>query len=82
VPGTPASIPEVIAAIEAAAPGAEVSFDDVAPLGVPEQGDASSFRALLGAYEPTPLREGVAETVERFRRALAEGLVEPEPATR
>jgi UDP-glucuronate 4-epimerase len=60
---------EVIAAIRAAAPGAEISYDPVElpfPAGV---GDADAT--------PTPLAEGVADAIERFRDLLARGLVSP-----
>jgi UDP-glucuronate 4-epimerase len=60
---------EVIAAIRAAVPGAEISYDPVElpfPAGV---GDADAT--------PTPLAEGVADAIERFRDLLARGLVSP-----
>jgi UDP-glucuronate 4-epimerase len=81
-PGQPASIAEVVDAIVAAAPSAAgaVGFDDVVGVGVPDQGDSSSFVALLGELPTIPLREGVAETIESFRGLLARGLVQPEPA--
>jgi UDP-glucuronate 4-epimerase len=57
---------EVIAAIEAAAPGARITYD---PVELP-------FPAGTGDRAPaTPLREGVADTVARFRDLLARGLV-------
>jgi hypothetical protein len=49
-------------------------------MGVPEQGDTAPFVALLGDLPTVPLREGVAETVESFRRLLARGLVKPDAA--
>jgi nucleoside-diphosphate-sugar epimerase len=57
---------ELIAAIEAAAPGAEITYE---PVELP-------FPAQTGEPEPaTPLREGVADAVARFRRLLERGLV-------
>jgi len=61
---------ELIAALEAVAPGVEISFDPV-ELPFPSQtGDAA------GA---TPLGEGVADAVARFRELLRRGLVSPPP---
>lgn len=81
-PGQPASMAEVVDAIVAAAPDSAgaIGFDDVVGVGIPEQGDTSSFVALLGEFPTIPLREGVAETIESFRGLLARGLVQPEPA--
>jgi UDP-glucuronate 4-epimerase len=65
--GGPAShTDELIAAIEAAAPGAEITYE---PVELP-------FPAEAGAPEPaTPLREGVRDAIARFRRLLERGLV-------
>jgi nucleoside-diphosphate-sugar epimerase len=81
-PGQPVAMSEVVAAIHAAAPesAGAVGFDDVVSMGVPEQGDTAPFVALLGDLPTVPLREGVAETVESFRRLLARGLVKPDAA--
>jgi UDP-glucuronate 4-epimerase len=63
---------ELIAAIEDAAPGAAISFE---PVELP-------FPAQTGeTREATPLAEGVADAVGRFRELLARGLVEPPPAS-
>jgi nucleoside-diphosphate-sugar epimerase len=82
-PGEVASIGEIVAAIHAVAPDSagRVTYDDVPPMGVPEQGDSRSFAALLGTLEVTPLATGVAQTVDRFRELLAKGLVQPEGAS-
>jgi UDP-glucuronate 4-epimerase len=79
-PGRPVAMSEVIDAIHAAVPESvnSVGFDDVVPIGIPEKGDTTKFVALLGDLPTVPLREGVAETIESFRRLLARGLVKPE----
>src|SRR5439155_1232507 len=51
-----------------------IGYDDVV-LPFPEVTDASSFRALVPGFADTPLDQGVALTVTRFRELLAEGLV-------
>jgi len=59
---------DVVAAIEAAAPGARITVTDV-PLGAGGDGDRPSaeLQALIGPIEWTPLDDGVRETIERFR---------------
>jgi hypothetical protein len=63
-----------IAAVVAAIGVDSIGYDDVV-LPFPEVTDASSFRALVPEFADTPLDEGVALTVTRFRELLAEGLV-------
>jgi UDP-glucuronate 4-epimerase len=58
---------DVIAAIAAAAPGAQISYDPVELPFPSETGDDGT--------PATPLDEGVADAVERFRDLLARGLV-------
>jgi nucleoside-diphosphate-sugar epimerase len=66
--GPVATIPEVIAAIERAAPEAAglVTAEDV-PLPFPPSVDATSFTALVGGPVSRPLDQGVAEAIARFR---------------
>ena len=64
---------DVIAAIEAAAPGAQITYEAV-ELPFPAETSGADVTA-------TPLAEGVADAVARFRDLLARGLVAaPEPA--
>jgi nucleoside-diphosphate-sugar epimerase len=81
--GEVVSMREVIAAIEAVVPGARglITFDDVA-LPFPEAVDPASLTDAIGPLEELPFAEGVADTVARFRRLLAEGRIafEPEPS--
>jgi UDP-glucuronate 4-epimerase len=58
---------DVIAAIRAAAPGAEITYDPVELPFPSETGD--------GGAVATPLDEGIADAVDRFRELLARGLV-------
>jgi UDP-glucuronate 4-epimerase len=59
--GPATAMPELVAAIEAAVPGAEIAFDDV-PLPVPDELPEPWFDSPL-----TPLDEGVRETIAAFR---------------
>ncbi len=68
--GPVATMAEVIAAIERAAPAAAglITAGDE-PLPFPASGDPASFTALIGGPAIRPLAEGVADAVERFRAA-------------
>jgi UDP-glucuronate 4-epimerase len=66
--GPVATIPEVIAAIEAAAPDAAgLITADEEPLPFPPSVDATSFVDLVGGPVSRPLAAGVAEAIARFR---------------
>ena len=65
--GPDVTVAEIVAAIEEAAPGAQVTFDDVAlPF-------ASRLPQPWFEMDVTPLAEGVAATVELYRRASRPG---------
>jgi UDP-glucuronate 4-epimerase len=70
LPGGRIAVEQIVAAIGSDA----IGFDDVL-LPFPEQVDGSSFLARYPAYAETPLAEGVAETIDRFRTLLSEGKV-------
>lgn len=65
-PGITASVEEVAAAIEAAASGARVTSSGP-PLPFPAAYETRVLDDVLGAVPRTPLAEGVAATIERFR---------------
>ena len=68
-PGVRATLPDVVAAIEAAAPEAagRITWDESA-LPFPAQLEAHALdRAIWPVQQPT-LAEGVAETIARFRQ--------------
>ena len=69
-PGVVATMPQIVKEIEAAAPTAQglIDWADVA-LPFPAELEATALAATLGPLPTTPLAEGVAATVERFRRA-------------
>jgi nucleoside-diphosphate-sugar epimerase len=69
-PGVTATMAEVVAAIEVAAPEAtgSVTWDDV-QLPFPSALRAEALERALGPLPRTPLHEGVAATVEAFRAA-------------
>ncbi len=62
MPGESIHMSNVVAAIEAAAPGAAVTFSDE-PLPFPEELPGERFDAPV-----TPPAEGIAQTIEHFRR--------------
>jgi UDP-glucuronate 4-epimerase len=74
--GASVSTPEVIKAIEKAEKSARgrITFDDV-PLPFPQEVDNRALEQAIGALRFTPLADGVAETLELFRRALADGKI-------
>jgi len=74
--GASVSTREVIAAIERVEPSARgrITFEDV-PLPFPAEVDNTALVAAIGPLHFTPLEEGVSQTLEIFRRALAEGKI-------
>ena len=68
---------EIVAAIESAAPEmkGKITFEDK-PLPFPEEMDGAPLERVIGAVPRTPLKDGVAETVKRFRELAAKGLME------
>jgi UDP-glucuronate 4-epimerase len=74
--GSSVHMREVITAIAAAAPesAGRISFDEVL-LPFPEEVDARSLERLIGHIDETPFGAAVADTVERFRALLADGVI-------
>jgi UDP-glucuronate 4-epimerase len=72
--GAAVTMEEVVAAIESAAPesAGTIEFDEVV-LPFPATVDAASLAADIGPVEETPFDEAVADTIRRFRQALADG---------
>jgi len=72
--GAAVHLREVVAAIEAAAPEmiGKITFEDK-PLPFPEEMDGAPLARVIGQLPITPLAEGVAWTVKRFRELVAEG---------
>jgi nucleoside-diphosphate-sugar epimerase len=79
--GPSASVDEVVELIESAS---EVETGTITwhgePLPFPGDVDGSSFVRLVGGSVNRPLAEGVADSIERFRRLLTQGLVAPPTA--
>ena len=69
-PGVPASMADVVAAIESAAPdvAGTITWDET-PLPFPAQLEAVALERTVGTLSRTSLTEGVAATVARFRTA-------------
>ena len=72
LPGDEVSMQDIIAAIHAVAPDAEITLDDV-QLPFPPSVDMTEYARVVGPLERYPLAEGVAETIGRFRDLLAAG---------
>ena len=69
-------VTEIVAAIEAVVPDAQIAVDG-RELPFPSRLDASAYAGVVGAPEPvTPLADGVARTIDHFRRLDAEGRLE------
>ena len=79
--GTRASMPEVVAAIEAAAPemAGRITFDPQ-PLAVPDDIDGRPLEDALGPIAWTPFAEGVRRTIAHFRAAIEAGTLDIERA--
>ncbi len=77
--GDSVSTAEVITAIEQANPSSRsrITFDDN-PLPFPPDVDNRALVSAIGPMLFTPLSEGVAETLDIFRRALKEGNITKE----
>lgn len=71
VPGSSLDMPDVIAALEAAVPGAGalVDFDESVTLPIPPAYATDAFGEYMGSLNVTPFADGVAATAEHFRRA-------------
>jgi nucleoside-diphosphate-sugar epimerase len=69
-PGIVAPMPEVVAAIESAAPdiAGRITWVET-PLAFPEALEAKGLEAAIGPLHRTPLADGVRETVELLRSA-------------
>lgn len=74
VPGSEVSMEEVVQAIRAVVPDAEVTIEPTTPLPFPIGVDPSSFNRFVGGTF-RPLTQGVADAMAHFQRLLAEGLI-------
>ena len=74
--GSVATMGEIVAAIEAAAPEVRglITFDDQ-PLPFPEAFDAAPLEQVIGALPFTPLAQAVADTIALFRERIAAGVM-------
>ncbi len=72
--GSAAHMREIVAAIEAAAPEmkGKITFEEK-PLPFPDEVDGAPLARVIGPLPHTPLAEGVAWTVNRFRELVREG---------
>jgi nucleoside-diphosphate-sugar epimerase len=69
-PGRSASMAEVVAAIEAAAPevAGQISWNET-PLPFPAKVEMRALEAAIGTLPQPPLAEGIAETISLFQRS-------------
>ena len=70
VPGARADMADVVACIDAAVPGAGRSPGAAIALPFPAELEATGFDRDVGVFPRTPLADGVAATVARFRTRL------------
>jgi nucleoside-diphosphate-sugar epimerase len=75
-PGTSANTQAVVEAIRAVTPDVTITYDDVT-LPFPTEFATTDLEDAIGPIEMTPLEDGVRETIQGFRAALAKGLVTP-----
>lgn len=77
--GSTAAMAEIVAAIEAAAPeiAGRITYLST-PLPHPPSVDSEPLERALGPLHWTPLQDGVAATIERFRQAAATGMIDVE----
>lgn len=75
-PGVWADTAKIASTIESIVPGVKVTFDPLV-LPFPDYYDTSALAGAIGAIEVTPLEQGIAETIETFRKALAAGKLQP-----
>jgi UDP-glucuronate 4-epimerase len=73
---------DIVGAIETAAPEAagRITFDSTL-LPFPDEVESDSLTELIGPASDTPVQQGVSDTINRFRRLLADGLVSFESGT-
>ncbi|MGW2651075.1 NAD-dependent epimerase/dehydratase family protein [Streptomyces sp. NPDC001393] len=76
ISGNVVKMSDIVDAIEAAVPEAagRITYAPT-PLPFPEEVDSSSLVDAIGPARDTPLHKGVAETIDRFRRLLDDGLI-------
>jgi UDP-glucuronate 4-epimerase len=79
--GSSATMGEIVAAIEAAAPvmRGKITFEPT-QLPNPEDVDSSALDAALGPLRWVPLAEGVRRTIEHFHAAIEAGRMDVERA--
>jgi nucleoside-diphosphate-sugar epimerase len=76
VGGTDATVEAIAAVIERYAPGTRVSYDG-SPLALPAGIDGSPLEAILGpSVSFRGIEEGIAGTIDDFRRLLRDGLIQ------
>lgn len=75
--GRVAAVSEIVEAIEQVEPTARgrITHGDE-PLAFPEAFDNRAMVDVLGPYHETPLADGIAETLDCYRRALARGTID------
>ena len=72
VPGAPADVADVVMCIRSLIPDAEVTWSGD-PLPFPPLLESVGFDREVGPFPRTSLPDGVAATIEHFRRTLATG---------
>lgn len=75
-PGTFATSTDIAAAINAVVPNVKITYDETV-LPFPQAYDTDAMAQAIGPIEMTSLTDGVAETIDAFRVALAKGQLQP-----
>lgn len=75
--GPAVTVEEIVAAIRAEVPGAEIGCEGD-PLPFPAKGDGAPLDRLIGDIGRTPLAEGVRDSIAAFRGLYQRGLVSPD----
>jgi nucleoside-diphosphate-sugar epimerase len=75
--GSVVNMQEIVDAIHAVEPEAQITFEPV-QLPFPEETDDSTLVAAVGPVRTTPFGDGVAQTIDIFRGAIQDGRVSPD----
>jgi nucleoside-diphosphate-sugar epimerase len=80
ISGSEAHVADVVVAIDAVVPEAagQITFDPNIPSSMPAAVDGTPLENVIGAIDWRPLGAGVRQSIEDFRRAVAEGKIDVE----
>jgi nucleoside-diphosphate-sugar epimerase len=76
----PVAVEEVVELIDSLRPNAGITFTDTGlpfPVGL----DSGAYQELLPGVQPTPLKEGIRQTIEHFETCLTDGRLAADSVT-